>query len=1175
MKRLKKNMRLVHRFILAIIISGLVFIITFYLALFQFGLVENLANRTLANIIGGKLPLNVYIDTIEGNLFSVLILKDISLTYCDNNERYTMAHIPELTIEYSLRDLWRGQLIFKRVFIDSAMLVLKQSPDKEWLIPKPQKHSEQEASFNFEINELGLNNLTLTLFKPDDTVTFSDIILKARLEGREKTYAMDIDGLSYRSSDKRFNLIGAGGKITLTGRDLLFHDLFIITDSSDIRLDGHLVLDKNLRCNAALQAANINMTEVSAFIKATLRGNLAVNGEMLYAFNTLTGTANVAGEFMERSFDSVYTRFRFKDKRLEFDTLTGIVLKGCRIEASGDLDFKPNPDEYTLSGHIRDFDLNNVVANTFDTRLSGNINIKGRGLKSKTLALDVDANLDESWFDIYHGHAVSGNLLVTTDSIIFNDGFKVVYGENHFIASGKLEYSGDLDIDGYAEFADLSAFDSLIFIQVLGGRGRARFKAAGKTSNPDLAGHFKSDSLWLYDIYSSDAVIDFNIDRFLYDRDGIAEMILHSGTIYDFPYDTVRLGMMVDSQYVDITDSYLSNPHTNAAGIGCLDYLSFPQQLTIDDITIEVLGIPFKNSQPVVIDIDSSGYEFVECRLAPPVGYIDGRGYIGYDQSMNFKVDMDRIEISPWLRLFADQYDVGGKMSGNLYIYGDFVEPFAVYSGKIDSLSYQGLNLGNLYTGLEYRDKSVNVDSVYLDSHTGYYRAEGTFPIDLSFVETEQRFPDAEQLIDIVAYDTRFDFLTLMLPEVENLQGQLNASFRLTGEPRTPNIDGRAQIRNGTLKPFELELPLEDFNLDLNMKNKTITIESARAICRNGGRTEGTISGQGRIVVNSIDELVYDIKLKVNNFPARYELGDISAVIDADLYILGATPPTINGDVIVQSVMYRENFAKKDEGWLILSTLEDGDSWNFNLDAEISSNLWIKNDDIDAELAGSINLIREKGKYRYVGTMEILRGKGYLADRTFRIEPGGMIYYEDIEYPNPRLDIYASTRIRGASDEAGPFEEPETKMYDLRTHVTGTQDVPEISAAEDSPFSTEEILTLIFTNYYTGNAGQSTDATSQFGDRLTAAASGYLSSQFTQIGSRKLGVETFEIDPVYGDKLDPLGTRLTVGFYTHPNLYVYGRSALSGMTGQEVGFEYRLKRFLLMEGRLDEENYII
>jgi hypothetical protein len=91
-------------------------------------------------------------------------------------------------------------------------------------------------------------------------------------------------------------------------------------------------------------------------------------------------------------------------------------------------------------------------------------------------------------------------------------------------------------------------------------------------------------------------------------------------------------------------------------------------------------------------------------------------------------------------------------------------------------------------------------------------------------------------------------------------------------------------------------------------------------------------------------------------------------------------------------------------------------------------------------------------------------------------------------------------------------------------------------------------------------------------DRVISGASNFISQQVGRLGSRYIGVETLEIDPVYGDKFDPLGTRLTVGKYWGPNLYIYGRSAISLETGQELGFEYRLKRFLLIEGHRDQDN---
>jgi len=200
--------------------------------------------------------------------------------------------------------------------------------------------------------------------------------------------------------------------------------------------------------------------------------------------------------------------------------------------------------------------------------------------------------------------------------------------------------------------------------------------------------------------------------------------------------------------------------------------------------------------------------------------------------------------------------------------------------------------------------------------------------------------------------------------------------------------------------------------------------------------------------------------------------------------------------------------------------------------------------------------------------MEIMRGKGYWVDRAFRIEPGAIISYEDIEYPNPRLDIRATTRVRTTRENlAGELE---YTNVDLPIHVIGTLDEPIINSGDETQFSTEEMLSMLFLNFAVTDSTAGGTSDIKMGDRMTAGAAGFLSSQVGRIGSRTLGVETFEIDPIYGDKFDALGTKLTVGFYTNPNLYIYGRSTITGM--DEAGFEYRMGKLLLMEGKVDEDN---
>jgi len=90
--------------------------------------------------------------------------------------------------------------------------------------------------------------------------------------------------------------------------------------------------------------------------------------------------------------------------------------------------------------------------------------------------------------------------------------------------------------------------------------------------------------------------------------------------------------------------------------------------------------------------------------------------------------------------------------------------------------------------------------------------------------------------------------------------------------------------------------------------------------------------------------------------------------------------------------------------------------------------------------------------------------------------------------------------------------------------------------------------------------------------RITVGGVGLLASQFSKLGTRSLGVETFEIYPDMGGGFNPLGTRVTIGAYTFPNLYVFGSSYFDVNRGQEVGMEYRLGRHYLFEGRRDEAN---
>jgi len=1147
--------------------------IIFVVLLLYFGLLEYIVNSKLKSLVEGRFHATVEVGDISGDFLNYLDLKDIVIIYDDSANSYTMARIPNLYAEYDYTDMWKGQLNFKRVFIDSASLVLRKTDKGDWLIPQPLENGQEGGGFDFNLEEVGINGFHLEIQYPNDTLVFKDIMLKAHVSAVDNTYALDIDALSYHSSDERLSLASAGGKATLSHKNLLFQDIFLFTRESKIRLDGQAVLQKRPEIRMDIDAENISLPEVSNFVGADLRGNVAVHGKLSVLKGVISASLLIRGDFMDRAFDSLNTVFSYDNRRFTFDTLYGLILKSCNVHAGGALDIGAAPPEYYLTGSIKNLNLDNLVENTFHSDFNGDIELSGTGLRSRTLDIDIATDLDESWFDIYHATHAAGSLKVTTDSIIFKDNMRVSYYDNHFTADGKIEYSGNMDINGSGSLYDLSAFNDKIFISRLGGRATVEGSITGKTGNPDLQGQLLSDSLWLYDVYSSAANITGDIKQFTNSRSGSATALLLNGNAYSVPMDSAFMSMDIDSQNVRISDVDFYNDYAHLKAAGNLDYESYPQRLTFDNVDVDLFDLPLKNEQTVEISIDSTGFEFNKIRFVRPVGYIGWQGRINYDETIDLKFSGDNIKIRPWTNLLNKEYDVGGFLSGEATLKGPMDDPEMTFKGTIDTLSLEELYLGNLDADLRYRNRRVMIDSVYINSGSGEYFASGYYPIDLSFGEVTSRFPSEDMDVDISAHDDSLKLVGLLFKDVDQLTGDFQTSLRLSGTPLYPEFFGKAEIHNGRLKTYYLVNPFVDLNIMMRMNGRTIKIDSAKAVSyeeESGNSadnysysgTKGTVSLDGTVQINNIDSLYYNLSVDVNNLPAVYELGDISGVLNANLIVSGQSPPIVFGDVNIIKADYNENFAEGSEGWYVLSEIEAENSWDLNLNTEFASNVWVKNDDIDAEMSGTVNVIRENGRYRFIGEVEILRGKAFIAKgtRTIRFEPGGTIYYDDIEYPNPRLDIPATARIRkGVTDPA--TGEVNYESFDLALHIGGTLDEPLITAPEGSEYNTEDIATLLVTDYATGNqAGEGFRP----GERLAAGAIDYFNAQATRLVSQ-LGVETLEIDPY-------ITKQVTVGTYFNPNLYLYGRVGATQEAGQEVGFEYRLEKFMLLEGRVNEQN---
>ncbi|RME25317.1 MAG: hypothetical protein D6800_07735, partial [Candidatus Zixiibacteriota bacterium] len=409
------------------------------------------------------------------------------------------------------------------------------------------------------------------------------------------------------------------------------------------------------------------------------------------------------------------------------------------------------------------------------------------------------------------------------------------------------------------------------------------------------------------------------------------------------------------------------------------------------------------------------------------------------------------------------------------------------------------LLLGNVVADLHLRDRLLTVDSAIVISPGGKYHAVGSLYTDLAITSREiDRLPDLPIDLRVTVDDTRFDLVSLLLPSVEELEGKLHVDLHLSGKPSQPHLEGEAYLKHAWLKYFDLVDTLYTDSAGVVMQDNKIIIDRIETYVhdyRNRNAKRYAIL-EGDITVTAIDKLYYDVNVSLpREFPFRYELDNITGIVEGDLHVIGEHPPLVEGDLTVLAMRYEVNFADPGESSALITALTSENSWDLDLNVDIPSNYWIRNEDIDAEFSGTINLIREKGQYRFAGEMEILRGKGFLFDKTLRFDPGSRVVFEDIEYPNPRLDITARTRIPRPQS---PFEEAGTPHdVELGIHVGGTLEHPDIEPLpNDEGLTREDILPLLIANYYS-EAG--TAAQGGWSSRLSQV----VASQVSQIGTRQ------------------------------------------------------------------------
>ncbi|GEM_PF-3284769 len=1130
----------------------------------QTTLVHRGINMLLAQYIEAKYNVKIDYGEIGGTLFEYLTVDDVRVDFEAAPHRYRFLKIKRLEAHYNLNNLLHGVWHLDSLIVDRPTLILRSDSTGKLLIPGlggQHEPTESTSKLRLAVNHFRLTGGRFEWLRQPVAPYVDSITIVGTAFVNEGNVTASLDSVSLNYPQKKFHLKNLSANIAVADRTIGIDSLVIKTDSSRFRGRGSYPLDSAASYHFAFDSSHVSLTELANIAGINLVGDCDFALQVTGRGAEFGGNADVNGTLFERRLGPLNTDYAYSEGVLSFRNLKGQAFDGS-VEGSIDLNLVARPETYSGDLRVRGFNLDKVVPNTFKSRVNGAVQISGSGMGANSFNLDLSLTCGRGSFDFVNYDSLYGVISLNVNDLFLHPGFSLDYKHSHFTADGVVDYNGEMMLNGSFVTVQLADFWGDLFIEELSGGARAEYVVSGSDIDPDIRGVFYGDSCSFYGLMTDSLRATFDIKSFLYRRLGRVEAKAYRSDVWSLPAESLVTTVDIDSNLVAIRSATLYHPRYSLDARALAVVADSTASVEVSDFRFAFDSLQYTNTTPIPV-------EFLVDRIVVDKATVKGNeGTVmiycdyGYDSTIVLRAETDSFEISPWLRclqvdtLLSGRLQLKGEMTGKLRA------PEVKLDGGVHDLAYGNDSLGVLTTSLDFKDSAVMFDNLTLRFPGGTATAQGRFPLIMNLDTGLVMVPEEPMELTVKSSGNDLSILSSLNDNLESLTGNYNLQLDVYGTPQQPQTKGFFDLKNGTAKVYQMENPIEDIQAQVTSQDRLITVDWAEGKARYKGK-EGSVRAAGTILIRSLEYFDYDLSAVASDLPVKYDLGDIYGLCDAEVEIKGYDPPTIRGRVTVKEATYYDEFSTPE----VAAAIEAADTiatWDYELNCLLlPGSVVVKNSDVNmiVDSDGELTVLRQGTTDNYIGTLNITRGSYYLGDLNFRIESGSQLIFDNVELPDPTLNIKASARLRTYSGEVSTQSSEQLELV-----ITGTLSQPTINAASGSAYSNQDIVMLIVMNQpASGNL-----STTPLQSRVQVGGLGLLSNLMGQRLSRTFGVEVFDLTPTYNDRNAISGATVSVGLYTLPNVYTYV-SSLSLDGKAEYGAEYRLGRHVYTAVSLDRD----
>ncbi|HEU4929370.1 MAG TPA: translocation/assembly module TamB domain-containing protein, partial [Candidatus Krumholzibacteria bacterium] len=482
---------------------------------------------------------------------------------------------------------------------------------------------------------------------------------------------------------------------------------------------------------------------------------------------------------------------------------------------------------------------------------------------------------------------------------------------------------------------------------------------------------------------------------------------------------------------------------------------------------------------------------------------------------------------------------------GVIDVAGTLDDPELRTQGTFLPLPTPGYAIPPTSIDVAYRDGSLRIERVDV-SKVMNASVTATVPMTISFRDGARILSDRPMEGSIVIEPLADGALSDFAPYVKGvsrLEGILTGRVEASGTPSSPRLTGAMTLTNGELRVTGVQESATDISGRVDFVDDVVRLTSLTA--KSG--EEGSLLATGWAKVSNYQPVDYQVDVSARDFPLQ-SIPDVELVLGGKLRARltdwhGEKIPMLTGNVAVkEAIIMKDLGSASGSGGTELALPTDRPDWLANIDVNAPKNVWIRNPDLNVELASEdlVFLRDERGMY-FRGELIVLRGSYKLYGNKFTITSGTMDFSAS-ETLRPSMHIEAYTPYRGGNTDAGNIYLVLSWPYDKVE--------PQISLSYDEPgYSESDIWAMLGGNIVSG--GVATNA-------LERAINAQMAGGFT------VDVEQRKREDATGAGPPEQETLIGVGRYFWEDIYLQYRRGLSIEGAQELDVEYRLSnRFLL------------